>query len=80
MNKRTQTKVQKHLEDPYNRLRYCFEFIGEDEDMNRKCYKSRRCGSANLYYNALINNRQTLRTGNCRIETHCIIPITYNKR
>ena len=39
MNKRTQTKVQKHLEDPYNRLRYCFEFIGEDEDMNRKCYQ-----------------------------------------
>jgi hypothetical protein len=42
MNKRTQTKVQKHLEDPYNRLRYCYEFISEfpeDEDMNRKCYQ-----------------------------------------
>ena len=39
MNKRTQTEIQKHLEDPYNRLGYCYEFIGEDEDMNRKCYK-----------------------------------------
>jgi hypothetical protein len=39
MNKMTQTEIQKHLEDPYNRLRYCYEFISEDEDMNRKCYK-----------------------------------------
>ena len=34
----TQTEIQKHLEDPYNRLRYCFEFIGVDEHMTRKCY------------------------------------------
>ena len=25
------TKVAKHLSDPYNRIRYCYEFLAEDD-------------------------------------------------
>ena len=32
MNKRTQNDVKKHLSDPYNRLRYCYEFLKEDDE------------------------------------------------
>ena len=33
--------VEKHLADPYNRLRYLYDFLDRDDDdgeMNAKCY------------------------------------------
>ena len=32
--------VEKHLSDPYNRLRYLYDFLDRDndDDMNAKCY------------------------------------------
>ena len=31
--------VEKHLADPYNRLRYLYDFLDrDDEDMDAKCY------------------------------------------
>ncbi len=32
--------VEKHLADPYNRLRYCYEFLREDDpDMYKKAMR-----------------------------------------
>ena len=32
------SKVEQHLQDPYNRLRYLHEFIGQsDKEMDAKC-------------------------------------------
>ena len=31
--------VEKHLADPYNRLRYLYDFLDrDDDDMDAKCY------------------------------------------
>ena len=35
------SKVEQHLQDPYNRLRYLQEFIGSsDEEMDARCMLS----------------------------------------
>ncbi len=35
-----QTTVEKHLADPYNRIRYCYEFLREDDpDMYNKAMR-----------------------------------------
>ena len=34
MNKTQQNAVEKHLSDPYNRIRYCYEFLREDDDVD----------------------------------------------
>ena len=34
MNKTQQKAVEKHLADPYNRIRYCYEFLREDDDVD----------------------------------------------
>ncbi len=31
------SKVEQHLQDPYNRLRYLHEFLGESEEWDREC-------------------------------------------
>ena len=32
MTKTEQTAVEKHLSDPYNRIKYCYEFLKESDD------------------------------------------------
>jgi hypothetical protein len=29
--------VEKHLKDPYNRIKYAYHFLGTDKEMNAKC-------------------------------------------
>jgi len=31
--------VEKHLADPYNRIRYCYEFLKDDPDMYTKAMR-----------------------------------------
>ena len=40
MTKTQQRAVEKHLSDPYNRIRYCYEFLREDDaDMYQKAMR-----------------------------------------
>ena len=39
MQTKQQREVERHLSDPYNRLRYLYDFLDrDDEEMDAKCY------------------------------------------
>lgn len=33
-------KIAKHLADPYNRIKYAYEYMGIDPEIDEKCMKS----------------------------------------